>query len=79
MTRIGTFVGALLYHSSGKSFALVQQLTFLAVLAAPVVALTIDDPENASIPGVALGLGLMLATTTAVVLSPRQGLSRGLE
>jgi len=77
--RIGTFVGALLYHSSGKSFALVQQLTFLAVLAAPVLALTIFEPENSSVLGVSLGLGLLLAVTVAVVLSPRSGLHPSLE
>lgn len=79
MTRIGTFVGALLYHSSGKSFAIVQQLTFLAVLAVPVLALAIYEPETSSWPGVALGLGLLLVATAVVVFAPRQGLPRSLE
>ncbi|GAA1137898.1 sensor histidine kinase [Nesterenkonia lutea] len=79
MTRIGTLAGALLYHSSGKSFSLVQQLTFLVVLAAPVLALAIYEPETTSLAGVALGLGLLLAATVAVVFAPRQGLPRPLE
>jgi len=79
MTRIGTFVGALFYHSGGKSFALVQQLTFLAVLTAPVVALTIFEPDTSSLFGVTLGLGLLFAATATVILSPRAGLHPALE
>ncbi|GAA1117059.1 hypothetical protein [Nesterenkonia jeotgali] len=79
MTRIGTFVGALLYHSSGKTFALIQQLIFLAVLASPVLLLMIFEPETSSIPGIALGLGLLIVATLAVALSPRRGLHPVLE
>lgn len=79
MTRIGTFVGALLYHSSGKSFALVQQLTFLVVLVVPVSAVTMDSPANTSFIGVAVGLGLLFVTTGVVVFAPERGLPRTLE
>ncbi|GAA1155849.1 sensor histidine kinase [Nesterenkonia sandarakina] len=79
MTRFRTFVGALLYHSSGKTFALIQQLTFVAVLATPVLMLLIFEPETSSVLGAALGLGVLFAATLAVVLAPRSGVPRVLE
>ncbi len=79
MTRIGTFVGALFYHSGGKTFALVQQLTFLAVLTAPTVALAIFEPATTSLFRVMLGLGLLFAATAVVAMSPRAGLPPALE
>ncbi len=79
MTRIGTFVGALLYHSSGKSFALVQQLTFLVVFIIPVIALAIAGSDTSSMLGVAVGLGIILAATLVVILSPHSGLSPAFE
>lgn len=74
MSRLKTIFAALLYHSTDKSFAVVQQLTFLTALLLPVLALVIFNPESVYLPGALLGLGVAAIMTVAVFSAPRQGL-----
>lgn len=74
MSRLKTIFAALLYHSTDKSFAVVQQLIFLTALVLPVLALVIFNPESVYLPGALLGLGVAAAMTVAVLCAPRHGL-----